>query len=345
MPFNYKLIGFVKQAASRLNAKMAGEIIPGPDYKNSLPNKPAPYNPNSPIKFSPKYPPPPGTSPGPQPPVVGQLYGASPGAQLGTMQIPKSFANNAPVLETTAKENYGLHSNSARLANHQAINNNIQDPVAYNQQSIDLANQGLANRSATPWYIKRTDRGSSVIVNENPEAIRAMNIEHNDWNLDKQPDSLTPDFGRSRGVVIAHEGTHMGEQAAKDGLEHLSHLKGEFPHIEYLSHELPAVSSELVNSAQAAYLSNNQRPKDLYPSTNGTYDYRAAYPPKPKPLEGTFSLGGRPVPWEMVRKYVESHGHTGGDFKTTMTELINSPNGQRYLEGQMRDINRGYSPR
>lgn len=330
MPFNYKLIGIVKQSALRLNAKTA-DWNPLTWFSGKKPAPPAPYSPELPTAASPEH----------QPPVVGQLYGASPGAKLDITKIPKRFNTNYPVLNHLAREVYDTSGSSARMRNHQAINSNIRDPLAYRNESLGLANQGLANRSGTPWQLDRSTEPSTAEVALDPKYSRKINVHNSDWYHKSPPyKPVSGMFKTPLGVTLAHEGTHTGEQA-----NFQDRSVSNFKHVwlPHLNRELPAVLSEHANSAQAAWLAKNMKaprnPVKIKPGSS-EYDYGAAYAPKIEPLSGTFSLGGRPVPLEIVRKYLESHGHTGGDYKTTMTDLINSPDGQTFLEGHMRDIER-----
>lgn len=75
--------------------------------------------------------------------------------------------------------------------------------------------------------------------------------------------------------------------------------------------ETPAVLAELANQAQAAYLANGK-----------------------KPLTGNFSIdptGRFKIPMEDFRKQVERRGHVGGNHNVSMTDLLNSPEGQEFL--------------
>jgi 8-oxo-dGTP pyrophosphatase MutT (NUDIX family) len=81
--------------------------------------------------------------------------------------------------------------------------------------------------------------------------------------------------------------------------------------------ETPAVLAEMANQAQSAYVANDN-----------------------KPLSGHFSVdptGRFKIPLEEFRKQVERRGHVGGNHNVSMTDLLNSPEGQEFLRMNMQN--------
>ena len=309
MAFNYKLMATVKKAATSLNIKLASFL----NVKSSA----------DALTVSPAIP---GKATGPASPLPSskKLNMPSPGytQKMQSLNIPKGFENDPEALYTSNAANYyipeeGYPAGQARTYNHQNISNNIQDTQAYKLNARNMANAAFANRMGTPWTVSyNPNKGSYAEVKENTNKLRNVNIgtdSHTSAPFMAMP-SWTP------GVLASHEVEHGGTQLPKSepSSNPLARTFGyrtsetEYnPDASTYRFETPAVLAELAAGSQAAYLSNNNKPL----TGNMTIDPRMEFK----------------VPLETFRKEVERRGHVGGPHNVSMTEMLNSPEGQEFL--------------
>jgi hypothetical protein len=317
MSFNYKLMATVKKATANLNIKLASllNVKTSADLFPSLPGKPIQMHPAIPGKA---------TGPASPFPSSKKIHMPSPehAQKMQSLNIPKGFENDPDALYASNAANYyfpeeGYPAGQARQYNHQNISNNIQDQQAYNLNARNMANAAFNNRMGTPWTVTyNPTKGSYGEVNSDLSKVRNVNIGSDVQNNV----SWTSMPSWSPGVIASHEVEHAGTQIPKYELSKnpIGKIFGKVvsesdqnPDAATYRYETPAVLAELAAGSQAAYLANNN-----------------------KPLTGHMTIDPRmefKVPLETFRKEVERRGHVGGAHNVSMTEMLNSPEGQEFL--------------
>lgn len=302
--------------AKLLNVKTSADIFP------SLPGTPLTM-----------HPPIPGKATGPTVPFPSTKKMHRPSKNFASglqmMKIPKGFENDTATADAMLDANYRTPEmpqqvpgqqpvfNSNRATTHQNISRNIVDQEAYNAETRRQANAALSNRMGTFWTISHNpnavDQGE---IDIRPSAARAITVPIRASEF-PWPESF------STGVTVSHEAEHSGAQTLPTAKTNnflykmfdYSPMLPQDPNIGTLKVETPAVLAEYANAAQSAYLTGGK-----------------------KPLTGTMSIapdGGFKVPLETFRREVERRGHVGGAQNVSMTDLLNSPEGQEYLRMNM----------
>lgn len=241
---------------------------------------------------------------------------ATPAAEYGpnAQQNPQNATIRNKVMEDWLNSNYSNANSGAfgpnRLAAHQAISGNIQRLPEYYSNTKALAEMARDRRMATPHVMQApsqrmsTDQGSYGDVTADDSTVRKMYVTPQEHRVnDERP------VGWNQNITEIHEREHAGAQKVDPNADNLTST---------FQFETPAVLSELANSAQAAYDAGSG-----------------------KPLQGNFTItpnSAKPinVPLETLRQQAYRRGHTGGQGNVSMTEMLNSPEGQEFIRMNLR---------
>lgn len=265
---------------------------------------------------------------------------ASPAARTNTLNIPGGYYNAGTQANTASAAEYSqaatqnnqnatirnkvmedwLSSNYSkadvggfganRLAAHEAIAGNIQRMPEYYSNTKALADMARERRMATPHRTlapspQLSAGGSYGQTRKNVTQSRDVYVvpqEH------RSADEERP-AGWNPYITEIHEREHAGAQRVDPNADDLTNT---------FQFETPAVLAELANSAQAAYDAGSG-----------------------KPLQGNFTItpsSAKPfnVPLETLRREAYRRGHTGGQGNVSMTEMLNSPEGQEFIRMNLR---------
>jgi ADP-ribose pyrophosphatase YjhB (NUDIX family) len=241
---------------------------------------------------------------------------ATPAAEYGAgpQQNAQAASVRNKVMEDWLNSNYSNANTGAfgpnRLAAHQAISGNIQRLPEYYSNTKALAEMARDRRMATPHVMQApsqsvsTNQGSYGDVTADDSTVRKMYVTPQEHRVnDERP------VGWNQNITEIHEREHAGAQKVDPNADNLTNT---------FQFETPAVLSELANSAQAAYDAGSG-----------------------KPLQGNFTItpnSAKPinVPLETLRQQAYRRGHTGGQGNVSMTEMLNSPEGQEFIRMNLR---------
>lgn len=334
MPFNYKAISMVKEALFKRAGSFVPKSIYSPDKKTTEVHPAIPGKATGRIEDFPKE---------------NTLLPASKnfisGAQ--TLKFPEKFREDSDIHDKYVKRNYYPGINRKDFG--YAIRDNLSTPeerAKYLIESRRLANLGLKNRLAHPTVINYANNprwGFGGIGLSFPFGLSSDGHEIakpvTNRLLNLSTGTMDP---KIHGATMAHELEHAGGQFENvsnylKNLNEYNKRKGlpektlhEFVGTpgnllpnnllnnaivvpdKVIQYELPAVLAEFANQAQAAYAARGN-----------------------KPLSGKISISPDDTimrfPLEEFRKQVERRGHVGGEHNVSMTDLLNSPDGQEFL--------------
>ena len=231
-----------------------------------------------------------------------------------SLQLPEPATNEYAGAENWTTRNYaGPNLNNkpgGRLAAHKTLSSQIPIGMGdYYRATMDgLFYDKVKNTAGLPPFQLQqsnqlTGESASFSSTTDPQKNNITTPESY-VRVGQKPEWLSPYTAATPGVVGLHELEHQRQ---------LGHSGYYDSSIERMKTEPPAVLSELAHAAQGVHHIND------------------------KPVQGVAPLTPNYQPGlEWMRQQARQHGHIGGD--RSMTELLNTPEGQAWMTMQYRDM-------